>query len=213
MWRADESQKPACIRLFGDGARAAFVTFIRPRDHRLEMEVHPMSGQDFGNWSGDEFAPPDDIDMDVTAATSSRHTLIDIIIEVRAALALNKEALADLELARQHHAAKPTSALARQVLIAAATGLAYPLIEYPADYRDLEQQAASGRLNRHAARGLVMIEMEVSALVCADAALVVLDAFGEPVQPAWSNQPLSYLARAITRYQHLLTKRIPGLAV
>lgn len=172
-----------------------------------------MSEQDFDDWSGGDMEPPDDVEMDIAAETTPRDTLIDIIIEVRAALALNKEAMFDLDLARQHPATKAKSAVARMALIACATGVAYPVIELPADYRDLEQQAASGRLNRYAVRALVMIEMEVSALVCADAALVTLNAFGEPVQPAWSNQPLSCLARAITRYQHQLTKRIPGLAV
>lgn len=172
-----------------------------------------MSGQDFEDWSGGDMEPPDVVEMDIAAETTPRDTLIDIIIEVRAALAHNKEALLDLDLARQHPTTKPKSAFARMVLIACATGVAYPMIELPADYRDLEQQAASGRLNRYVARALVMIEMEVSALVCADAALVTLDAFGESVQPAWSNQPLSYLARAITRYQHQMTKRIPGLNV
>lgn len=171
-----------------------------------------MTNDFYGDPSGDEFEPPDDREFGLPAA-SPRRTLIDIVIEVRAALASAKEALVDLELARQHPATKPTSVCAKQALIAAASGLTYPLIELPTGYRDLEQRAASGGLNGHAARALVAIEMEISALTCADAALAVLDALGEPVQATWSNLPLSHLARAITRYQHLMTKRIPGLAI
>lgn len=169
-----------------------------------------MTNDFYGDPSDDGIAPFDDSELDLPAA-SPRRTLIDIVIEVRAALASAKEALVDLELARQHPATKPTSAVARQALIAAAAEVTFPLIDFPDGYRDLKQQAASGHLNRHAARALVAIELEIAALTCADAALAVLDALGEPVQPTWSNQPLSHLARALTRYQHAITKRIPGL--
>jgi hypothetical protein len=164
----------------------------------------------YGDPSDDGFDPPDDSEVALPAA-SPRRTLIDIVIEVRAALARAKEALVDLEMARLHAVTRPTSAVARQALIAAAAEVTFPLIDFPDDYRDLKQQAANGHLNTHAARALVSVEMEITALKCAEAALIVLDALGEPVQPTWSNQPLSHLARALTRYQHAITKRIPGL--
>lgn len=171
-----------------------------------------MTNDLYGDPSDDGLDPPDDSEVALRAA-SPRRTLIDIVIEVRAALATAKEALVDLEMARLHAATRLTSVCAKQALIAAASGLTYPLIDFPDDYRDLQQRAASGGLNGHAAHALVVIEKEISALSCADAALTVLDALGEPVQATWSNLPLSHLARAITRYQHLLTRRIPGLTV
>jgi len=169
-----------------------------------------MTNDFYGDPSGDEFEPPDDGEFGLPA-TSPRRSLIDIVIEVRAARASAKEALVDLEMVRLHPATKPTSAVARQALIAAAAEVTFPLIDFPDDYRDLQQRASSGHLNTHAARALVSVEMEIEALECAEAALSVLNALGEPVQPTWSNQPLSHLARALTRYQHAITKRIPGL--
>lgn len=169
-----------------------------------------MTNDFYGDPSDDGIDAADDSELDLPAA-SPRRTLIDIVIEVRAALSRNKDGLVDLELARLHTSTKPTAVCAKQALIAAASGLTYPLIELPTGYRDLKQQAASGHLNRHAARALVAIELEIASLTCADAALAVLDALGEPMQATWSNLPLSHLARAITRYQHAITKRIPGL--
>gem|GEM_PF-4294568 len=133
-----------------------------------------------------------------------------LFIRMNSGISHLKQVTQELAELSVHSSSTPKLAGTLQALACVAGHMDFPPLE-PDQLRELIAKAKQAELNKHAEAAAKLVKLELTSLICAEAAITVMHVIDEPIPASCSNLPLTVVAKHLNRTALNITRSIVGL--